>query len=126
MAPSMCNHGVGAIVLALIHFIHPSEHIRQKFPNPIAGQRPCDCQTIQQEMKKVMQKDQLILVVHHKDFMTDAGDFIDLYAVKHYWKVQKAGNAFGRLIFAKAKIDHGNFVSRNTTTRAKQLGCYYD
>ena len=22
----------------------------------------------------------------------DAGDFIDLYAVKRYWKVQKAGN----------------------------------
>ena len=26
------------------------------------------------------------------DFKTDAGDFIDLYAVKQYWKVQKAGD----------------------------------
>ena len=89
----MCDHGVGAIVLALIHFIHPSEHIRQKFPNTVAGQRLSDCQTIQQEMKKVTQKDQLIIVVHHKDFKTDAGDFINLYMVKHYWKVQKAGDA---------------------------------
>ena len=93
MAPSTCDHCVGAIVLALIHFIHPSEHIRQKFPNPVAGQRLSDCQTIQQEMKKVMQKDQLIIVVHHEDFKMDAGDFINLYVEKCYWKVQKAGNA---------------------------------
>ena len=34
----MCDHGVGAVVSALIRFIHPSEHIRQMFPNPVAGQ----------------------------------------------------------------------------------------
>ena len=92
MAPSTCDHGVGAIVLALIHFIHPSEHIRQKFPNPVTGQRLSDCETIQQELKKVLQRDQLIIVVHHTDFKTDDGDFIYLYAVKQYWKVQKAGD----------------------------------
>ena len=32
-------------------------------------------------------------MVHHEDFKTDAGDFINLYVVKCYWKVQKAGNA---------------------------------
>ena len=31
-------------------------------------------------------------MVHHADFKTDAGDFINLYAVKRYWKVQKAGD----------------------------------
>ena len=93
MALSTCDHGVGPIISALIHFIHPSEHIRQKFPNPVAGQRLSHCQTIWQEMEKVMRKDQLIIVVHHKDFKTDAGDFIDLYTVKCYWKVQKADNA---------------------------------
>ena len=92
MALSMCDHGVGAVISALICFIHPSEHIRQKFPNPVAGQWLSDCKTIWQELKKVSQRDQLIIVVHHEDFKTDAGDFIDLYTVKQYWKVQKAGN----------------------------------
>ena len=92
MAPSTCDHGVGAVVLALIRFIHPSEHIRQKFPNPVAGQRLSDCKSIWQELKKVSQRDQLVTVVHHTDFKMEAGDFIDLYAVKRYWKVQKAGN----------------------------------
>ena len=88
----MCNHGVGAVISALIHFIHPSEHIRQKSPNPVAGQRLSDCETIRQELRKVLRRDQLVIVVHHEDFKMDAGDFINLYAVKRYWKVQKAGN----------------------------------
>ena len=92
MAPSTCDHGVGAVVSALIRFIHPSEHIRRIFPNPVAGQRLSDCQTIRQEMKKVSRKDQLVLVVHHDDFKTEDGDFIDLYAVKRYWKVHKGGD----------------------------------
>ena len=92
MAPSTCDHGVGAVVSALIRFIHPSEHIRQKFPNPVTGQRLSDCETVRQELKKVSRRDQLVIVVHHADFKTDSGDFIDLYAVKRYWKVQKAGD----------------------------------
>ena len=31
-------------------------------------------------------------MVHHTDFKTDAGNFIDLYTVKRYWTVQKAGD----------------------------------
>ena len=92
MAPSTCDHGVGAVVSALIRFIHPSKHIRQKFPNPVTGQQLSDCETVRQELKKVSQRDQLVIVVHHADFKTDSGDFIDLYAVKRYWKVQKAGD----------------------------------
>ena len=92
MAPSTCDHGVGVVVSALIRFIHPSEHIRQKFPNPVTGQRLSDCETVRQELKKVSRRDQLVIVVHHADFKTDSGDFIDLYAVKRYWKVQKAGD----------------------------------
>ena len=92
MAPSTCDHGVGAVILALIHFIHPSKHIRQKFPSPVTGQRLSDCETVWQELKKVSRKDQLVIVVNHADFKTDAGDFIHLYAVKRYWKVQKAGD----------------------------------
>ena len=39
-----------------------------------------------------MQKDQLIIVVHHQDFKTDDGEFINLYTVKCYWKVHKGGD----------------------------------
>ena len=80
---------VGAIILALICFVHSSEHIRQKFPNPVTGQQLSDCETIRQELKKISRRDQLIIVVHHVDFKMD---FINLYAVKRYWKVQKAGD----------------------------------
>ena len=31
------QHGKGAIVSALSRFIHPSEHIRNKFPTPVHG-----------------------------------------------------------------------------------------
>ena len=31
-------------------------------------------------------------MVHHDDFKTEDGDFIDLYAVKRYWKVHKGGD----------------------------------
>ena len=92
MAPSTCDHGVEAVVSALIRFIHPSEHIRRMFPNPVAGQRLSDCQIVRQEMKKVSRKDQLLIVVHHDDFKTEDGDFIDLYAVKRYWKFHKGGD----------------------------------
>ena len=56
-------------------------------------------------MKKVTQNDQLIIVVHHEDFKMDAGDFINLYAVKRYRKVQKAGNA--DLLFDAAPTNDG-------------------
>ena len=68
MAPWSDNHGVGAIVSALLRFIRPSEHIHNKFPNVVQGQWLVNCVTIQQEVKKVSWKEQLVLVVHHEDF----------------------------------------------------------
>ena len=37
-------------------------------------------------------KDQLVIVVQHEDFKMDDGIFIELYAVKCYWKVHENGN----------------------------------
>ena len=68
MALQLDNHGVGAIVLALLRFIHPSKHIRNKFPDVVQGQLHENCVTIHQEVKKVSQKEQLVLVVNHEDF----------------------------------------------------------
>ena len=92
MAPCLGHHGVGATVSALIKFIHPSEHIHNKFPNPCAGQRLLDCKTICQEVKSVSRKEQLTLVVHHEDFKIDDDIYIELYALKRYWDVHKEGN----------------------------------
>ena len=65
------------------NFIHPSEHIRNKFPNPVHGHRLAYCVTLRQELKKVNRKDQLCLVVHHDDFKND-DDFIELHAVVNH------------------------------------------
>ena len=93
MAPCLGHHGVGATVSALIKFIHPSEHICNKFPNPCSGQRLLDCITIRQEVKTVSRKEQLTLIVHHEDFQNDDDSYIELYAVKSYWKVHKEGDS---------------------------------
>ena len=93
MAPHLGNHGVGATVSALIKFIHPSEHIHNKFPNPCPGQHLLDCQTIWQEVKTVTRKEQLTLIVHHLDFKNEDDTYIELYAVKMYWKVHKEGDS---------------------------------
>ena len=89
MAPQSDNHGVGAIVLALLRFIHPSEHIRNKFPNVVQGQQLENCATICQEVKKVSRKEQLVLVVHHENFKNPDDSYIQLHGIKQYWKVSQ-------------------------------------
>ena len=85
------QHGKGAIVSALSRFIHPSQHIRNKFPNPVHSHWLVDCVTLQQEVKKVNRKDQLCLVVRHDDFKND-DDFIELHAIVKHWKVEVEGD----------------------------------
>ena len=38
-------------------------------------------------------KEQLTLVVHHEDFKNDNDTYIELYAVKWYWKLHKEGDS---------------------------------
>ena len=87
MALHLGHHGVGATISALIKFIHPSEHICNKFPNPCPGQHLLDCKTIRQEVKTVTRKEQLMLIVHHEDFKIDNDTYIELYAVKEDFKI---------------------------------------
>ena len=84
------HHGKGAIVSAFSRFIHPSEHIRNKCPNPVHSHRLAGCVTLQQQVKKVNHKDQLCLVICHDDFKND-DDFIELHAVVKHWKVEVEG-----------------------------------
>ena len=92
IAPQLDNHGVGAIVSALLRFIHPSKHIRNKFPNIFQGQRLENCETIRQEVKKVSRKEQLVLVVRREDFENPDDSYIELHGVKRYWKVSQEGH----------------------------------
>ena len=92
MAPQLEYHGVGAVVSALMRFIHPSEHIWSKYPNPLPSQHLENCTTIHQQVKNVSRRDQLTLIVHHEEFKHAYGTFIKLYAVKQYWKVHKSGH----------------------------------
>ena len=45
-----------------------------------------------QELKKVTRKDQLCVIIHHDDFKTIEDAFIELHAVKHYFKVTEEGD----------------------------------
>ena len=74
--------GLVPFVSALLRFIHPSKHICNKFPNVVQGQWLENCVTIRQEVKKVSQKEQLVLVVHHEDFKTPDNSYIELQSIK--------------------------------------------
>ena len=83
------THGVGAIVSALNKFLHPSTLIREKYPNPKNCQRLEGCKMLQQEVKKINQKDQLSLVITHEDFLDANGNLHELYAVKKHFGIQE-------------------------------------
>ena len=68
LASRLEYHGVGAVVSAVMRFIHPSEHIKNKYPNPLPSQRLENCTMIRQEVKNVSRRDQLTVVVHHEEF----------------------------------------------------------
>ena len=67
--------------LMLSKFMHPSEHIRNKFPNPVAGHCLEGCIVVEQEVKHVTKRDQLCVVVQHDGFKAD-NEHIELHAVK--------------------------------------------
>ena len=87
MAPQLHRLGVGAKVTCLSKFVHPSQHIRDKYPNPVSGHCLEGCVVVCQELKKVSRRDQLCIIVHHDEFKTADGTIVELHAVKRHWKV---------------------------------------
>ena len=71
--------------------MHPSEHIRNKFPNTVAGHHLEGCIVVWQEVKHVTKRDQLCVVVWHNDFKVD-DEHIKLHAVKRYFRVTEEGD----------------------------------
>ena len=92
MTPRSKRHGIGASEKVLLKFLHPSELVRNKYPNLQSGQRLEGCTTIHQEVKRINRCDQLSLVVTHNDFHDDKGNLHELHAVKHYFTVEDEGD----------------------------------
>ena len=92
MAPQLHELGVRAKCSCLSRFVHPSQHKRNKYPNPVSGHRLEGCLTIHQEVKNVSRRDQLWIIIHHDDFKMVDGEFIELHDVKRYFKVTEEGD----------------------------------
>ena len=72
--------------------LYPSEHVRAKYPNPVSGHRLEGCVVVRQELKKVTRKDKLCVIIHHDDFKIMEDIFMELHAVKLYFKVTEEGD----------------------------------
>ena len=83
--------GVLAKVSCLSKFLHPSEHIRNKYSNPVSGHHLEGCVIVWQEVKRVSKRDQLCVIVKHDDFKANK-EFIKLHAVKRYFHVTEEGD----------------------------------
>ena len=93
MALQLRRLGVGAKVTCLSKFVHPSQHICDKYPNPVSVHCLKGCVVVRQELKKVSRCDQLCVVVHHDEFKTADSTIVELHAVKRYWKVMEEGDS---------------------------------
>jgi len=87
-----CNLTLGryAIVSIDLHYVHPSEYIRDKYPNRKTGDRLENCRITGLEEVKVNKRMQLVATFHHDDFKTN-DEFIKLYTVKRWAKVVVEG-----------------------------------
>ena len=92
MAPRKKTLGVGAVVSAMLKFVHPSALVRKKYPNLENRQRLVGCRVLRQEVKRISCKDQLSLVVTHEDFQDADGNLEELHAVKKHFTIQHEGD----------------------------------
>ena len=84
--PRSLRIGKEAKVSILINYLHPSRLVRDKYPNPLPGQRLEGCTVVGQGSRRISGGHQEAYVVRHPDF----GDN-DLYATKRWFKVIEEG-----------------------------------
>ena len=80
--------GIGAVVHVLMRFVHPSQNIRDKHPNPDKGRRLEGCVVTGKCTKKVSRREQTVIT-----FRCDEFDDVELYAVKRYCRITEEGPA---------------------------------
>ena len=91
MAPTKLNMGKGAEVSALCRVLHPSEYIRDKYPNLEKGQRLSGMVVLRREEKKIRRKDVIAIVMKHDDFK-DGEENKELYCLERWLKIEKEGD----------------------------------
>jgi len=78
--------GRHAKISVMARFVHPSAHIRTKFPNLDKNQRLDNCAVLRQEEKFVSRKRQLCIIFSSPDFPDE-----ELHADQRYCKVTQEG-----------------------------------
>jgi hypothetical protein len=91
MAPRKMTMGKIAVISALISKLHPSEHIRAKWPYGLKSFRLENLGVLRQEMKKINRRDQMAIIMKHHDFQVD-GKNIELYATQQFCTIKKEGH----------------------------------
>ena len=92
MAPRKKTLGVGAIISAMLKFVHLSALVRKKYPNLENHQSLVGCHVLRQEVRPISGKDQLSLIVTHEDFKDANGNLEELHAVKKHFTIQHEGD----------------------------------
>lgn len=70
--------------------LHPSEHIRARYPNLVKGQRLENAVVVRQEEKIIRRTKVAAVVIRHDSFQQDGND-IELYAHPRYFRIIKEG-----------------------------------
>ena len=88
MARKKKTMGAGAVISVLSKLIHPSEHIREKFINPVDGHRLEGGVVLRLETKSINRRDQRAIVFRHEDF-----ESVELYAVQRFCRIETEGHS---------------------------------
>ena len=78
--------GEGAIISCLSKFLHPSQHIRDKYVNQEKGHRLDGLIALREDKKTIRRRIVDVIVMVHPDFQEN-DDFIELYACPRYCKI---------------------------------------
>jgi hypothetical protein len=84
--PPKLNRGIDATVSIPLKFLHPSEYIREKFPNFTNAQKLDNCTVLRREQKCIRRRQQLAIIVSHESFPGK-----ELHCADRYAKVTKEG-----------------------------------
>jgi len=82
--------GKDAEILVLSKYVHPSEHIGSRWPNPESNHRLKGV-VLRQDLKQIWRSDQLSIVFHCDEIKDLEGNPIEVYAVKRWCNVSKEG-----------------------------------
>jgi len=91
MAQHKLMPGKDAQVSIQLQYIHPSQHVRDKFPNRQANQCLADCVVTGMKRENVNQEQQLCVTFQHEDFKNNDGSYIQMYCLKHWAQVTAEG-----------------------------------